>query len=374
MSQIFSAIGSVFGYVLWFLFSLVKNFGVAIILFTILVFAIQIPFYIKQQRSSVGMQKIQKKMKELQKIYANDKARLAEEQQKLYEKEGIKPTGGCLTMLLPLLIMMGLFYSFAMPLSNTLHIQSDHIAEIKSVADHVPGYQQTDAGFLGLNQFYGELKIVKNYDNVKGQLSTLTPEETEKLDSFSKGFSFIGMDLLDSPTSSSDFFGQLFHSNLFMIPLLCLILQICMQFFMNKMQPGMQQQMGCMKALMYGMAIYMAYLAAVIPAGVGLYYIVNSILNIGRMLLMNKYYSPEVMNSHVEASHLARMELNEAEKEPLPAEVQLQLAEKLERRMEAQKAKKKKTAAVSKDAQEKNSSGKLPAKTKSSNDYLGKRK
>ncbi len=124
---------------------------------------------------------------------------------------------------------------------------------------------------------------------------------------------------------------------------------------------------------MYLMAIYMAYLAAVIPAGVGLYYIVNSILNIGRMLLMNKYYSPEVMNSHIEASHLARMELNEAEKVPLPDEVQLQLAEKLERRMEAQKAKKKKTSG-NKDAQEKNSSGKLPAKTKSSNDYLGKKK
>lgn len=56
-----------------------------------------------------GTMRLQRKQKELQEKYANNKAKLQEEMNKLYEKEGVKPMGGCLTMIIPLLVMLGIF-------------------------------------------------------------------------------------------------------------------------------------------------------------------------------------------------------------------------------------------------------------------------
>ena len=71
--DIFNWFGSLLGYLLWFLYEIVQNYGVAIILFTIVVKALVFPFSVKQQKSMASQAKVQKKVRELQKIYANDK-------------------------------------------------------------------------------------------------------------------------------------------------------------------------------------------------------------------------------------------------------------------------------------------------------------
>ena len=77
--------------------------------------------------------KVQKKVKELQKIYANDRMKLQMETQKLYEKEGVSMTGGCLPMLIPFPIMLGIYYSVLFPLRNALHIAAERVMEATQI-------------------------------------------------------------------------------------------------------------------------------------------------------------------------------------------------------------------------------------------------
>ena len=120
--QIFSWIGNVFGYLLWFFYEFTKNYGVSIILFTIVLKIIMFPFSIKQQKSMAKNTRLQGKQKEIQKKYGDNKQKMSEEMQKLYQQEGVNPMGGCLTSIIPLIIMMGIYYSVVNPLQNTLHI------------------------------------------------------------------------------------------------------------------------------------------------------------------------------------------------------------------------------------------------------------
>ena len=159
MMQFFNFFGSIFGYLLWFLYTIFQNYGVAIILFTIIVKALMFPFSIKSQKSMAAQSRMAAKQKELQARYGSDKMKYNEELQKLYEKEGVNPGGGCLTTLLPLPLMLGIYYSVIYPLSNTLHVASDSIAKATEFVTRIPGISSTSQ--------YVELEIVKNFSALK---------------------------------------------------------------------------------------------------------------------------------------------------------------------------------------------------------------
>ena len=120
MMTIFNFFGSIFGYVLWPIFYVVQNYGIAIIIFAILAKIVLFPFSIKQQKAMANNARLQKKQKEIQEKYKNNKVKANEEMQKLYQKEGVNPSSGCLTSIVPMLVMLGIFYSISSPLTNTL--------------------------------------------------------------------------------------------------------------------------------------------------------------------------------------------------------------------------------------------------------------
>ena len=130
--DIFNLVGSLFGYILWWAFLLFKNFGLSIIVFTIIVKLILLPFSVKQQKSMAANTRFQKKQREIMEKYGNDRMKANEEVQKLMQKEGISPTAGCSTMIAPMIVMLGVYYSVISPLSNTIHIASSKISNIVS--------------------------------------------------------------------------------------------------------------------------------------------------------------------------------------------------------------------------------------------------
>ena len=105
---------------LW-IYGLIGNFGLAIIIFTLLVKLITHPLTVQQIRSTQKMQEMQKSEKwlELQKKYKDDKQRLQQEQMKIYQEMGINPLGSCLPMLLQFPIIIGLYQSIIRGLSST---------------------------------------------------------------------------------------------------------------------------------------------------------------------------------------------------------------------------------------------------------------
>jgi YidC/Oxa1 family membrane protein insertase len=100
-----------FGWLLRALYALIPNYGIAIILLTILVRVVTIPLTTKQMRSMERMREVQPKVKELQEKFADDRQKQSEEMMKLYRSEGVNPLGGCFPMLLQLPVFIGLFYA-----------------------------------------------------------------------------------------------------------------------------------------------------------------------------------------------------------------------------------------------------------------------
>lgn len=323
MMQIFNFFGSIFGYLLWFLYTIFQNYGVAIILFTIIVKALVFPFSIKSQKSMAAQSRLAAKQKELQARYGNDKMKYNEELQKLYEKEGVNPGGGCLTTLLPLPIMLGIYYSVIFPLSNTLHVASDSIAKATEFVTRIPGVASTSQ--------YIELDIVKNFAELKDYLTMFSAEDLAKIESFSHGFKFAGLDLLASPNTSS------FASMMWLIPVLALVTYWAQTFIMQKLQP--QQQAaggGCMKVMLYGMPLLSAYWAFIMPGAVGFYGIISALVSFVQSLIQHKYYSAEQVSAHSEASRYVTLLQAEEKVKPLPADIQKQIADKIEAKNMAQ--------------------------------------
>ena len=97
-------IASLFGYVLNFLYNLVNNYGIAIILFSILLRIILLPITIKQQKTMIKTTKLQSKMKEIQFKYKNNPERLNQETMNLYKQENLSPFSGCFSMIIQFIV------------------------------------------------------------------------------------------------------------------------------------------------------------------------------------------------------------------------------------------------------------------------------
>ena len=97
------------GYLLQLIYKLVGNYGISLIILTVIVKMALYPLYAKQIKSTADMSDMSEKAKEIQNRYANDKEKMNEEMQKLYAETGFNPMSGCLPMLIQFPIIMGLF-------------------------------------------------------------------------------------------------------------------------------------------------------------------------------------------------------------------------------------------------------------------------
>lgn len=320
MMQILNFFGGLLGYILWFFYIIVRNYGVAIILFTVVVKCLLFPFSIKQQKSMAAQSKMAAKQKELQARYGNDKMKYNEELQKLYEKEGISPMGGCLTTLLPFPIMLGLYYSVVFPLRNVLHLPSESVDQALALLQRIPGVGVN----FSANSFYNEIELVKHFDSLKDHLTGIfTGSELDQISSLSGGFQFLGLDLLQTPQGSD------FMSMLWLIPVLCLVTSWGSQFFMMRMQPGMQQQQGCMKVMMFAMPLISVYFSYVMPGAIGFYWIISTLTSFLSQIVVYRCYSPAQISARSEARRAALRFQEEAAVAELPPAVQRSLAEKI---------------------------------------------
>ncbi|HIE24880.1 MAG TPA: YidC/Oxa1 family membrane protein insertase [Anaerolineales bacterium] len=227
--------------VLLFIYDLIgHNFGIAIILFTILIRVITFPLTAQQLKGTQGMQELQKDKEWLaiQKKYKNDKEKLASEQMRIYKERGINPFGSCLPTLIQLPIIIGLYRAI-----------------ITSLA-------ATPLALLNLSRnLYPFLDVSK-----------IIPLNSH----------FLWMDL--GRPESIDIFG-------FAFPTLALIVVIT-SYIQSKLMtppanPGDQSAaMGNMMAIY--MPFLMGYFAMTFASGLALYFIVSNLLGIAQYAMMGK--------------------------------------------------------------------------------------
>ncbi len=302
--NIFNYIGYFFGYIQWAFFELVNNYGIALILFTLLIKILFFPMFVKQQKSLASNSRLVEKQKEIQKKYPNDKQKQNIELTKLYEQEGVNPASGCLTMFLPLIILLGVMGAVYNPLQCTLHLESDKVSEAVSLLGTIPGIGSTFVSSGG-NISYGEIGIIKAFPAIRDHLTMFTQAELENIAQFNAGFNFLGLDLLATPKYSS------FKTMVWIIPVLCLLTSIFTTYLTQKNQKAQVAGQGCMKYAIYGMSLFTAWIAYTVPAAVGLYWLANNVFQIFQTMITNKYYSVEAINAKAEARRIALREEDE---------------------------------------------------------------
>lgn len=156
----FDFIAKLLGPVLHFIYETIAfhNYGLSLILFTVLIKAALLPLTVKQLKSTAKMQEIQPEVTKLQQRYKNDKEKLNQETMKLYQDKGVNPMGGCLPMLVQLPILFSLYYVIRMPLTYmygwTKEAIGNFIIKVMSVLPNVFP--------LNLNPF------IKDFDAIKG--------------------------------------------------------------------------------------------------------------------------------------------------------------------------------------------------------------
>lgn len=305
MNALFNLIGSLFGFILWGAFSIVKNFGIAIIFFTLIVKLILLPFSIKQQRSMAANARFQKKQREIMDRYGKDRMGAQMEIQKLMQKENVSMTAGCLPMLAPMLVMLGVYYSVVSPLSNTLHIAGEKVSAALNQMKLLPGMGSTLA-----NNNYGEINIVKYFGSVQQYMTKdgsalFNGDEVNKINEFAGGFNFLGWDLLATPSASS------FASMMWLIPVLCFVTSVASMFIMQKMNGT--KMSGCMFLFVFLMPLFTAWISFNVPGAVGFYWIASTVLGFVQSFALNVYYNASIIEARDEAHRVVLRRQQEAE-------------------------------------------------------------
>lgn len=318
MTAIFNFFGGILGYLLWWLYLIFKNYGVAIIFFTIITKVIVLPFSIRQQKSMASQSKMAAKQQELQAKYGKNREKYAEELQKLYDKEGYSPTSGCLMSLLPFPIMLGIFYAVTSPLSNTLHIAKDTVNLAIEYIQKIPGIVSTGV--------YPELEVVRNFSLIGEKLTMFSPEDLTKIESLSSGFNFLGINLLTSPSENP-------FSLMILIPILSVVFQLAMTIYQQRVtrtQQAAAQGQGCMKVMMYGLPLLSGYWSFSFPAAVGIYWVMSAVVGFLQSFITQKFFSTHHIVARQEASRAVTLELADSKIKPLSGAAQAQIASKIE--------------------------------------------
>ena len=130
----FSSIGYIicipFAWLVRLLYTLTGSYGVAIILFTLVIKLIMLPFQMKSKKSMMRMSRMNGKIQEIQKKYANNQAKMQEEMQKLYAEEGVNPMSGCLWSFLPLPILLALYSIMRQPITHFMMLSTEVVQEL----------------------------------------------------------------------------------------------------------------------------------------------------------------------------------------------------------------------------------------------------
>lgn len=299
-----SFIADVFGYVMGFIYDLVQNYGLAIILFTIFVKLLLLPLTLKQQKSMQKMQEIQPLMQELQRKYGNDQQRFALEYQKLLKEKNMNMASGmgcsgCLLSLVQLPIILGLFYMMVSPLTYILKLPEEQIAEYKQNLNTYYAEQAISrAEISGDKLTSGEIADYMNHDYLQNsRYHELIIAKQENL----FNMEFLGINLGEVANENKD------NYLLYILPILCTLvtfvsLRISTSDAKKKQQeqvkpnsdeknlaiPNEEIPMPNMAVMNTMMPIMTGYIAFIAPQGLGLYWTVNSLLQLIQTAILKK--------------------------------------------------------------------------------------
>ena len=325
-----------FAWLVRLFYDLTNSYGVALILFTLVIKLIMLPFQMKSKKSMMRMSRVSGQMQELQKRYAKNQAKLQEEMQKLYEEEGVNPMSGCLWSFLPLPILMALYSIIRQPITHFMMLSKDVLQTVvQSVADAgvdltniVMMDKATGAPALkdGLYQMaaYGQINLVKAVQ----EMGLSTPDGW-----FNVNYKFLGLDLTATPWEYIKSFTFTWAViGVILIPILAGLSQFVFSKLTMKTQPQADAAGGAsMKSMMYMMPLMSVYIAFIMPAALGVYWIAQSVFSLIQEAILNKTFSAKLSEEEE-----ARFQARQADRQRRMEEARVQ---EQQRKQEEQKKK-----------------------------------
>lgn len=276
----FKFFANFFGYVLNGIYGIVNNYGIAIIIFTLIVKGLMLPLSIKQQKTMKKTAKIQKESKEIQEKYKNDQVRQSQELMDLYKREKMSPFSGCLSSILQIILVLSVFYLVSSPLTYMKKVDSQTINDYKEQIQEERGEAVN----------YPEIAIIKE----KGKID----------ENVNINMEFLGLDLSDIPTQNYE------DWTVYVIPVLYVMTSfISMRLTKNmtkidkedkkdeskeskeESQNDSQEMMDEMnKQMNFMMPIMTVSIALIAPLGLALYWLVSNLLMIFERVVLNRFF------------------------------------------------------------------------------------
>ena len=297
----FSFFANIFGYLLNFIYNFVNNYGLAMIIFTIVIKLVMLPLSIKQQKMLKKSTKLQEKMKILQFKYKNDPEKLNQEMMNLYKEEKMNPFSGCFSTIIQFILLISIFYMVRSPLTYMKKVDTE------TVNTYV---QQLKDSEKEVSAAYPEIDIIREI----GFLQEQNPDDSE-LKNLSFNMNFLGLDLSKIPQQN------LGDWTVYIIPVLYILssfISIRMTTNMQKKQKEKEspiiditenakkedkqmvkveetpaeEEYDAMaqtnKMMSWMMPIMSVSISLVAPLGLALYWLVNNITMILERLILNK--------------------------------------------------------------------------------------
>ncbi len=322
--SILNPVFKLFGRFLMLLYTWTNSYVLAIVIFTVLIKMVLFPLAVKSKKSMMKTQSLQGKQQQLQKQYGKDKERYNQELQKLYEKEGINPMGGCLWSLLPLPILWGVYAVVRRPLFFMYNLTADQVTAVQEAVEKV-------AGALSGNSVYYEMKIANLLSTDSSALEAaknVLGDAASKLDT-TINFNFLGINLSETPTLKFWTNGWTWSSiGLFLIPILVAVVSVVSSLITQKTNAMTQEDEkkpadSTTKSMLIMMPLMYLWFGFIMPAGMCVYMMISVIIQ----MIQDKVASRMLRSKFA----IARAE--QEEKERLEREEEKRLrAERIEQR------------------------------------------
>ena len=300
----FNFFAQIFGYVLSFLYNIVNNYGIAMILFTIIIKLVMLPFSIKQQKSMKKSAKAQEKMKIIQFKYKNDPEKMNQEIMRMYKEEKISPFGGCLTSIFQIILLLSVFYMVRSPLTYMKKIPAD------TINNYINQLQEEQKI---ASQAYPQIDIIRETKLIQEK----NPEDSNA-EKTNINMNFLGLDLSKIPQQNMNDY------TVYIIPVLYIITTFISMRLTVKMQENMQASkktnnkeviditekkeneeeeekeedpmetmMQTNKMMSWMMPIISVSIAFIAPLGLALYWLISNISMIIERLIIDKVIKTE---------------------------------------------------------------------------------
>ena len=287
------AIATPFGWLMRQFYELTGNFGLAVILFSLAVTIVLLPFMAKSKKGMMRMTRLQPKLMELQKKHEGNQQKLNEEIAKLYRQEKASPMGGCLWTLLPFPILLALYRAVIKPLTIVMGVPDELLAEGGALLNRL-----NELGFSlaeGANSYYAQIYqsefITANFDQFAGISDKLIPMD----------FNFLGLNLAATPNWhfwAFDFSEGVWPViGLFLIPIISTALSYLSMYISQKVNATTAttaQAQSTNKMMLWMMPLMSLWLGFTLPAAMGIYWIMNSITGIIRDTALTAYYKKKL--------------------------------------------------------------------------------